>query len=721
MSQDRFSILTASESDLIHHIISLSAELGVERDEDGFRGTDKEVLIRILVQLELESAGNPISSFETLSLGNSNVPNEICPSNTAKTWNGRKVLAFHGRTQKDNNETQGEYLEVLKRLANEAGITDCHKCSERQIVGRFLSGINESDLKDRLLTMNSVPRVVNLEDLCKSPFDLIMRSNVEHIWESIFLSLDCESFRACLQVSQAWSKILQKMLDSTYSVNMWTDPDNLENRMWTSNKEICHWTVADEEVAYAERRLSSMIVSFISKTGSSLEVKLAQKHGKVQKLWILRHIVLVRTELMVCAIDKYEMNITELFSVGMSWNAHHNPYVGVRFVAFRGTKSRAQILMREVSVDHFRREEWSDEWPDKTGCCFAGNAVPGNRQSYIFEGVNHGIFGHTIDFTFSEGWSYLLCSSYDIGTIEGGLDVFSIEKDDGEMKIHWLWYDDLEKPTFIFANSQRLVYGVEDTEELAFRDIKDGSKVKSIKLAPNHDEEVETGSDDEVEDGDDDDVDDDDENQWLSADDESDDEYDDDPVWIPPKDDRSDKETFVEFTRALFTGRRLFLFYSYEVEDENEKSALLIVDLETDNTRTSFWVGKDWEEQYWEDWAPTLNRSKNGLCLTHFAYDNAIKWCLLDLSSSNTEKVLNSRKFLVPKNPMNGNADTKWVKNLWEVAQGLCLLEVQVMDQDHYGRWREVEMFAIESIGWKKEALPKAIEVWFELISCTEK
>ena len=55
------------------------------------------------------------------------------------------------------------------------------------------------------------PRVEDLDELCNasSGFDLLLKRNVPHIWEKIFLSLDYASFRNCLRVSHEWNNVLE--------------------------------------------------------------------------------------------------------------------------------------------------------------------------------------------------------------------------------------------------------------------------------------------------------------------------------------------------------------------------------------------------------------------------------------------------------------------------------------------------------------------------------
>ena len=103
-------------------------------------------------------------------------------------------------------------------------------------------------------------------------FDVLLKHNVQHLWEEIFLSLDFESFRACLSVSKAWNEIFDRRsfrakIVATYSsqmwmrdvnklwrsgkymsvwnahfTRMWMDSEELERRRWSSKRYVSAWT-----------------------------------------------------------------------------------------------------------------------------------------------------------------------------------------------------------------------------------------------------------------------------------------------------------------------------------------------------------------------------------------------------------------------------------------------------------------------------------------------
>ena len=96
---------------------------------------------------------------------------------------------------------------------------------------------------------------------------------------------------------------------------------------------------------------------------------------RVHDLWILRHVVLLEVEswggINVHSIDKLRLNKEcRLFSWGFSLGSegwarratHFNPKLGVRFLLCkRGRRNDAALcLLKEVSLDHRKEDEWVD-------------------------------------------------------------------------------------------------------------------------------------------------------------------------------------------------------------------------------------------------------------------------------------------------------------------------------------------------------------------------
>ena len=68
-----------------------------------------------------------------------------------------KILAFSGRVQ-GKLETDFEFLHSLQELANEAKINRCKRCCYvKQIVGRFIAGMDNVELRERIVAMNPAP------------------------------------------------------------------------------------------------------------------------------------------------------------------------------------------------------------------------------------------------------------------------------------------------------------------------------------------------------------------------------------------------------------------------------------------------------------------------------------------------------------------------------------------------------------------------------------
>ena len=80
--------------------------------------------------------------------------------------------------------------------------------------------------------MGQVSSKRKLEGPCS--FDILFAKNVPHVFERIFLSLDYESFKACLGVSNKWNKLLmsesfQKKAKSLFQLNISSDEMKLFN------------------------------------------------------------------------------------------------------------------------------------------------------------------------------------------------------------------------------------------------------------------------------------------------------------------------------------------------------------------------------------------------------------------------------------------------------------------------------------------------------------
>ena len=200
---------------------------------------------------------------------------------------GAKMLEFFGRGQ-ESEESNLQYCRELVLLAREAGL------GSRDIVGRFIAGTRDANLKAGILDMGDMPSVENLKRLCDfKGFDLLFGSNLIHVLEQIFLSLDYESFKKCFQVCRQWREFLQsqsfrRVSKPRFYSDMWMDKSNLEKTAWTLKREVYKWVTNGREVAFIERIGKTFWLYHINETGEdkSVELKIASRHDSVSALWI---------------------------------------------------------------------------------------------------------------------------------------------------------------------------------------------------------------------------------------------------------------------------------------------------------------------------------------------------------------------------------------------------------------------------------------------------
>ena len=85
-----------------------------------------------------------------------------------------------------------------------------------------------------------------------SHFDILLSRNVPHILESIFFSLDYESFKECFAVSKTWhtlfkSEMYQKKAKSLFHDEILWDEQRRQRRMWLE-KELLRCNVKDPDM-----------------------------------------------------------------------------------------------------------------------------------------------------------------------------------------------------------------------------------------------------------------------------------------------------------------------------------------------------------------------------------------------------------------------------------------------------------------------------------------
>ena len=111
-------------------------------------------------------------------------------------------------SKQEHNESPKDFL---NRLAEGAGFSNCAEClnRDRLVVNRFAYGTRDPGLKDKIMGMRSLPSIAQVQEWCDiRGFDMLFGNNLIHVLESIFISLDYESFKRCLDVCHTWRQFL---------------------------------------------------------------------------------------------------------------------------------------------------------------------------------------------------------------------------------------------------------------------------------------------------------------------------------------------------------------------------------------------------------------------------------------------------------------------------------------------------------------------------------
>ena len=592
-------------------------------------------------------------------------------------------------------ESSLESTEKLNLIRNLTWLEHCNDCSSAQTTEpQKLKAYLEEPMK-----------------VCdKSSFDVLLKKNVPHILEKIFLSLDLESLKNCFRVSKAWnsslrSMTLQKIAIRTYFASIWMDTDKLQKRVYTTKKNLKFWTTNGKEVAYIETVSQKLRVSeifhFIAEDGEERVVHFPTPipiDGEFFAddiefgIWILRHKIIVQADQSVLAIDKKcKQNFSLLFRSPWTevdrWElfSHFNPDVGVRFLSILYDNGVYRVRLRDVSIGHNSENEWLTEEAEgrevrsEVGCCFSGDSVLQLHDEFKYlEGL-----GHIVLRIIGEGSHFVLHDGEDGAS--HGYAVYFLEKEGSKLKasvvLDYIALGDMYREFYAESADQWSDGVVEISAKNIFYVAKghlnvtdkNGSEVKKIPL----DVKDEHGKSLFFQDQD----------QNSSS------QYDTRPY-------------FVEST-MIRTDRHLLAFYcAVDVDAECDNIGLVVVNLDTLEAKSA-------------------TRCK----------DNNIKLrktrqqCFKDYTSCDLPRgnigVLNDYKDFTLVNPSSGDPETifdsfKTVKftdmmvyddsrKMFEVKQGMLL---------HMSH-QKTKTWCFEVTAWKTENLPKALESMFETLEST--
>ena len=528
-------------------------------------------------------------------------------------------------------------------------------------------------------------------------FDLLLTQNVEHIWERIFLSLDYESLRNCLHVCRAWWEIFRResfraKMVAKFPTEMWMDTENMERKIWRSRRKILAWTANSEEVAFVEEKYICQRIYLISQTGSLISRKLkGTSAGRVvESIWILRHIILVKTDTKLYAITKLglEQSTIESFSTHRGirgWASHFSPTFGVRFSYYISDKvfppphdfhtERGHVFVGEVPFDYSQKSDFSTDF-----------------HGYY----HHDYYKHDFKLGFNGDGTRLFCHVVDSGNVgsdlleedffESGLICYAIDSDKCGVEITELWDDNhsinIRYTNVWRANSNIVAYV--DGMELCVHDVSD---VDVDDCEPFHFH-----------------------NFWIDGLDLSD--------------------YCVVLHDIMLTERNIFALYSYW-KGRMKKDVVFTLDLESqvakhavgnatyvDEKRIPTYPPMSWFQIVkpphpftvhhknvrisWGDHNVKINEGRNGIC----SYNDQGQLLILDLSQGDPEKFLMGRRIITSRAAKGKNCSVG-VESVIEIKQGMCLFEAR----RKIGA-RKSENFTLELISWQGEQLPKALEKW---------
>ena len=328
--------------------------------------------------------------------------------------------------KQEDNESNKDFLQRLISWAEKAGLTECTECLNRDIiiVNRFIHGTNDLGLKAKIMGMSNAPSILQIRQWCDvKGFDMLFGNNLIHVLESIFISLDYESFKKCLDVCQTWRELLmspslQRLVKAKFYVDMWMDVERLERRVCMPERKILNWTTNGEEVAFIEHFDGKFWLHHININGDVKCVHLkirecfnqylkheSRRHSR--KMWILKNAIIIDlppTEYEmghVCAVYKDSMKESVLVSRPMDpgsieWMSSFSDKYGIFFVTSVKSNdignAEAEVLwVHKISADHSAEDEWESDADGncvlhEMGCCKS------KKINYVCNFQPHAIF-----------------------------------------------------------------------------------------------------------------------------------------------------------------------------------------------------------------------------------------------------------------------------------------------------------------------------------------
>ena len=321
------------------------------------------------------------------------------------------------------------------------------------------------------------------EDAASGPcgFDQLLTKNVPHILEKIFLSLDIESIKNCMRVCQAWNNVL-----STYPRVKWMDERNLNHVVWTNedpDKNVV-WETDGKEVVYFDR----FVLHYIQADGDTRTARLTDElasHSHDPKIWILKHMILVRQMGKIYFIDKKSLKVSMIALPFKSFineyriSDHFDPKVGVRMAFLSRIVNEEKeivynIWMGKISMEHCQETEWvcnfeQDYMPDMEEACCYFTRVQSVRPCAPY--ARKPIFSE-------DGSRVILVANNDPRTEPTGLNlrVFALEV--GKSRL--LWSKDIERRDVLVCGNQSCLFLI-SSEGWMILNIQDGTELKSIE------------------------------------------------------------------------------------------------------------------------------------------------------------------------------------------------------------------------------------------------